>query len=318
MTNTPSGLQELRRRLSLKAKSDTAWRFWGLYVHVCKPEVLKEAYRLNRQNAGAAGIDGQTFTEIEQAGLDAFLEGIRQELVARTYWPTRNRRVEIPKESSGKKRVLGIPTIKDRVVQGALRLILEPIFEADFQDASYGYRPRRSPHQAVHQVEQHLRGGHTQVLDVDLSGYFDHIRHHLLLTKLAQRIQDPAVLQLVKRILKANGKQGVSQGGVLSPLLSNVYLNDVDRMFTKAKAVTGGAIRFVRWADDMVVLVHRDQTRWMEPARRRLTEELERIEVAMNGEKTNVVNLDDRERVKSALGSCAALGFLKRGECFRS
>ena len=301
MTNTPSGLQELRRRLCLKAKSDKQWRFWGLYTHVCKPEVLKEAYRLNRRNAGVAGIDGRTFTEIEQAGLDAFLEAIRQELVARTYRPTRNRRVEIPKEG-GKTRVLGIPTIKDRVVQGALKLILEPIFEADFQDHSYGYRPGRSPHQAVHQVEQSLLRGYTQVLDVDLRGYFDHIRHHRVLAKLAQRIQDPEVLRLVKLILKANGQQGVSQGGVLSPLLSNVYLNDVDRMFTQAKVGTGGAIRFVRWADDMVVLVHRDQMRWMVPARRRLTEELERIEVTMNGEKTKVVNLDDR-------GSFGFLGF---------
>ena len=192
MTKTPSGLQELRRRLSLKAKSDKQWRFWGLYPHVCKPEVLKEAYRLNRRNAGAAGIDGRTFTEIEQAGLDAFLEAIRQELVARTYRPTRNRRVEIPKEG-GTTRVLGIPTIKDRVVQGALKLILEPIFEADFQDHSYGYRPGRSPHQAVHQVEPSLLRGYPQVLDVDLRGYFDHIRHHRVLAKLAQRIQDPEV-----------------------------------------------------------------------------------------------------------------------------
>jgi RNA-directed DNA polymerase len=294
MRKAPIDLQELQRRISLKAKSERSWRFWGLYVHVCKPEVLAQAYRLSKVNHGAAGIDGKTFEQIEEAGLESFLEGIRAELIARTYEPERNRRVEIPK-SNGKVRVLGIPTVKDRVVQGALKLVLEPIFEADFQECSYGYRPGRSPHQAVRQVERHLLRGHVKVLDVDLTGYFDNVRHHLLLEKIAQRVQDPEVLHLVKLILKANGEKGVPQGGVISPLFSNLYLNEVDRMFEKAKEVTGGAIQFVRFADDMVVLIHRDQSRWMEAVQRRLTEELDRLEVTMNREKTKVVDLDKGE-----------------------
>jgi len=294
MRKAPIDLQELQRRICLKAKSDRSWRFWGLYVHACKPEVLAQAYRLSKVNHGAAGIDGKTFEQIEEAGLESFLEGIRAELIARTYEPERNRRVEIPK-GNGKVRVLGIPTVKDRVVQGALKLILEPIFEADFQECSYGYRLGRSPHQAVRQVEKHLLRGHVEVLDVDLTGYFDNVRHHLLLEKVARRVQDPEILHLVKLILKANGKKGVPQGGVISPLFSNLYLNEVDRMFEKAKEATGGAVQFVRWADDMVVLIHRDQKRWMEAVLRRLTEELDRLEVAMNREKTKVVDLGTGE-----------------------
>ena len=149
MTKTSISLQDLRRRIYLKAKADQDWRFWGLYVHVCKPETLREAYETARRNGGAAGIDGVDFAAIEEAGLEAFLDGIRDELVSRTYRPSENRQVEIPKDG-GKIRILGIPTIRDRVVQGALKLILEPVFEADFQDGSYGYRPKRTAHQAVH------------------------------------------------------------------------------------------------------------------------------------------------------------------------
>src|SRR6266545_5611813 len=161
MRKAPIDLQELQRRICLKAKSDRSWRFWGLYVHACKPEVLAQAYRLSKVNHGAAGIDGKTFEQIEEAGLESFLEGIRAELIARTYQPERNRRVEIPK-GNGKVRVLGIPTVKDRVVQGALKLILEPIFEADFQECSYGYRPGRSPHQAVRQPARRKTGRSTR------------------------------------------------------------------------------------------------------------------------------------------------------------
>jgi len=146
-------LQELRRKIYLKAKSDKTWRFWGLYVHVCKMETLRQAYKLAKKNSGAPGIDGVTFKAIEEAELDDFLKSIRDELVSCTYKPLANRRKEIPK-GGGKVRVLGIPAIRDRVVQGALKLILEPIFEADFCDGSYGYRPKRSAHEAVNRVSQ--------------------------------------------------------------------------------------------------------------------------------------------------------------------
>ena len=151
MTKPSIGLQDLRRRIYLKAKADQKWRFWGLYVHVCKPETLREAYEMARRNGGAAGIDGVTFAAIEEAGLEAFLDDIHDELHSRTYRPSANRQVEIPKDG-GNVRILGIPTIRDRVVQGALKLILEPVFEADFQEGSYGYRPKRTAHRAVHRV----------------------------------------------------------------------------------------------------------------------------------------------------------------------
>jgi RNA-directed DNA polymerase len=169
-----------------------------------------------------------SFEDIEAQGVEKLLATIRQELLTGTYQPTKNRRVEIPK-GNGKTRKLGIPTIKDRVVQGAVKLILEPIFEADFHISSLAYRPRRTAHQALDRVVHGLVQGLTRVIDVDLKSYFDNIRHHLLLRKLAQRIEDPAILHLVKQILKANGKRGVPQGGVLSPLLANLYLNDLDK-----------------------------------------------------------------------------------------
>jgi RNA-directed DNA polymerase len=210
MIRTPIRLQDLRRRLYAKAKAEPSWRFWGLFVRVCKRETLHEAYRLAKKKDGAPGIDGVTFEDIERGGVDGFLEKIRDELVTRRYRPMRNRRKEIPKEG-GKVRVLGIPTIRDRVVQGALRLILEPIFEADFQDGSYGYRPGRSAHEAVERVAVAIRRGQTRVIDLDLRAYFDNVRHHILLTKVAKRIQDVDVMRLLKLILSATGKKGVSQ-----------------------------------------------------------------------------------------------------------
>ena len=220
-------LQELRRRIYRKAKAEKQWRFWGLHVHVCKLETLRAAYQAAKANDGTPGIDAESFESIEARGVEKFLSAIREELVARTYKPSKNRRVEIPK-GNGKTRRLGIPTIKDRVVQGALKLILEAIFEADFHTSSFAYRPKRTAHQALDRVVHGLVQGLTRVIDVDLKSYFDNIRHHLLLRKLAMRVEDPAILHLVKQILKANGKRGVPQGGVLSPLLANLYLNELD------------------------------------------------------------------------------------------
>jgi RNA-directed DNA polymerase len=299
MIKTSIGLQELRRKIYSKAKAEKHWRFWGLYCHISKKEVLQEAYRIAKANGGAPGIDGKSFEDIEAEGVEGFLEGIRQELLSRTYRPMSNRRVEIPKEK-GKIRVLGIPTVRDRVVQGALKLILEPIFEADFRGCSYGYRPRRHAHQAIDRVTKGILQGLTRVVDVDLSGYFDNIRHHLLLEQLGRRVQDAEVMHLLRLILKANGSKGVPQGGVISPLLSNLYLNGVDEMMEKAREVTRRNgyynLDFIRSADDMVILVHGhpSEDRLLVTVQRRLKEELDKLQVQMSQEKTKVVNLKER------------------------
>src|SRR5262250_1964936 len=237
MIKAPIKLQDLRRRPYVKAKAEPTWRFWGLYVHVCKRETLWEAYQLAKQNNGAPGVDGVTFQAIEAEGLEKFLEQLRKELVQRRYRPRRLRKVRIPKEG-GKTRQLSIPCIRDRVVQGALKLILEPIFEADFQPGSFGYRPGRTAHEAVQRVAEAIVKCKTRVLDIDLRAYFDNVRHDLLWAKVAQRVSDGDVLHLLKMMRKASGAKGVPQGGVISPLLSNLYLNEVDRVLERAKAVT--------------------------------------------------------------------------------
>src|ERR1700727_3885621 len=198
MTKTPISLQDLRRSLYVKAKAEPTWRFWGLYVHVCKMETLWEAYEMARSNDGAPGIDGVTFEAVEESGAESFLEQIREELVSNTYRPMRARKKEIPKDGGKKVRVLSIPAIRDRVVQGALKLILEPIFEADFQSGSFGYRPKRTAHQAVNRVAQAIVQWKTRVIDLDLRAYFDTVRHHLLLEKVARRVNDDEVMRLLK------------------------------------------------------------------------------------------------------------------------
>ena len=216
MIKAPDDLQDLRRKIYAKAKAEPHWRFWGLYVHVCKSETLRAAYEMAKSNDGAPGSDGVTFEAIEEQGVESFLEQIRGELIERSYVPLRARKKEIPKEGSTKVRTLSIPCIRDRVVQGALKLIVEPIFEADFQPGSFGYRPKRSAQQAVLRVADAIATGKTHVIDLDLKAYFDGVRHDVLLAKVARRISDPNVLHLLKIILKANGKRGVPQGGVIS------------------------------------------------------------------------------------------------------
>jgi len=211
MSKTSVGLQDLQRKMYVKAKAEATHRFWGLYGHVCKEETLAEAYRLAKANKGAPGVDGVTFADIEVGGLPRFLAELRSELISGRYAPQRNRKVEIPK-GNGKTRTLGIPTIRDRVVQGALKLILEPIFEADFQSGSYGYRPKRSAIQAADLVSEAIVFGKTLVLDLDLSNFFDNVRHHLVLSQVARRVNDPRIMRLLKLILKASGKMGVAQG----------------------------------------------------------------------------------------------------------
>lgn len=301
MIKAPVNLQDLRRRIYLKAKAEKSWRFWGLYVHVCKMETLLEAYRLAKRNNGAPGIDGVTFEAIEAEGVDKFLMQIRDELVSRTYRPMRVRKVEIPKDGGKKVRVLSIPTIRDRVVQGALKLILEPIFEADFQPGSYGYRPKKSPQEALQRVSEAILQGKTHVVDFDLRAYFDNVRHHIVSEKVARRVDDDDVMHLLRMILKATGKRGVPQGGVISPLLSNIYLNEVDRMLERAKEVTRHdrwtAVEYVRFADDLVVLVDsHPRQRWLrEAVERRLREEFAKVEVEINEEKSRIVDLRKEE-----------------------
>jgi len=221
MIKTPISLQDLRRRIYVKAKAEPAWRFWGLYVHICKMETLYEAYQMARSNDGAPGIDGVTFDAIEVGGVESFLKQIQDELTTTTYRPLAVRKKEIPKDG-GKVRVLSIPSIRDRVVQGALKLILEPIFEADFQSGSYGYRPRRTAQEAVLRVDKAIVQEKTLVIDLDLKAYFDNVQHYLLLEKVARRVQDAKVMRLLSLILKATGKKGVPQGGVLTPLTQKV------------------------------------------------------------------------------------------------
>jgi RNA-directed DNA polymerase len=252
---------------------------------------------LAKRNSGAPGIDGVTFEAIESSGVKEFLERLRGELVSGQYRPMRNRRREIPKEGGKGIRVLGIPSIRDRVVQGALKLILEPIFEADFQDGSYGYRPKRTAHQAVVRVSDAIAVGLTRVIDLDLKSYFDTVSHSIILHKVARRVNDAQVMRLLKLILKASGKRGVPQGGVISPLLANVYLNDVDKMLERAREVTRRGkyinVEYARFADDLVVLVsHHRSCDWIARAvPRRLREELSRLEVQINEEKTRLVDL---------------------------
>ena len=300
MTRSPVSLQDLRRRIYVTAKADKTKRFWGLYVHVAKLETLRTAYALAKRNNGAPGIDGVTVTGIEAAGVEAFLAQLRDGLVTRTYRPRRNRRVAIPKRG-GKVRVVGIPAIRDRVVQGALKLIMESMFEADFCAGSYGYRPRRTAHEAVARVEKDIVEGKTRVIDVDLAASFDSVRHDRLLGKVARRVQDSELLHLLKLMLNASGKRGVPQGGVLSPLLANIYLTEVDAMLERATVVTQeGAytrVDYARYADDLVILVdwHRRHDWLLKAVHRRLREELAKVDLRLNEDKSRIVDLRQGE-----------------------
>jgi RNA-directed DNA polymerase len=289
-------LQDLRRRIYVKAKAEPSWRFWGLYVHVCKTETLREAYEMAKKNDGAPGVDGVTFEAIEAQGADALLEQIRDELIGRIYKPLPARRQAIPKDG-GKVRVLSIPAIRDRVAQGALKLILEPIFEADFQPGSFGYRPKRTAHDAVQRVAEAIVQQKTHVLDFDLRSYFDNVRNDRLLEKVAQRVDDADIMHLLKGMLKASGNKGVPQGGVISPLLSNLYLNEVDRMLERAKEVTRNGkytyIEYARFADDLVILIDAYKRHdWLIGAvEKRLREEFDKLQVEINDEKSRTVDL---------------------------
>src|SRR5215471_6185026 len=296
MTKALVNLQDLRRRIYRKAKSDQEHRFWGLFAHIAKIETLEQAYSNAKRNGGAPGIDDQSFEDIESQGRTAFLAAVRDELLTDRYKPKPNRRVEISK-GNGKFRTLQIPCIRDRVVQGAVKLILEAIFEADFCPNAYGFRPQRTPHRALAGVRRSVLRRMSTVIDVDLSRYFDTIRHSVLIDKIAKRVQDPQVLHLVKQIIKAGGKIGVPQGGPFSPLAANIYLNEVDWAFDaiRRKTAQGAfeAVNYHRFADDIVITVdgHHSKRGWAERALQRLQEQLTPLGVELNEEKTKVVNL---------------------------
>ena len=267
---TPEKIRNLQKKLYLKAKAEPDFRFYLLYDKVFRTDILDHAYRLVRANGGAPGVDGVTFAAIESAGLEEWLSGLWKTLRDRTYRPDPVRRVMIPKPNGG-ERPLGIPTIRDRVVQSAVKLVIEPILEADLEPNAYGYRPKRSAGDAIAAVHGLLRGGYTDVVDADLSKYFDTIPHDQLMRSLARRIVDRHVLRLIKMWLKApveesdkdgrkrmtggkRSKQGTPQGGVISPLLANLYMN----RFLKHWRLTGQGRKLkaqvIAYADDFVIL----------------------------------------------------------------
>jgi RNA-directed DNA polymerase len=267
---TPDKISSLQRKLYGKAKAEPAYRFYLLYDKIWRPDILEHAYALARENDGASGVDGVTFDEIEASGRKGWLAALREDLASRTYRPMPVRRVMIPKPGGG-ERPLGIPTIRDRVVQTAAKLVLEPIFEADLEDCAYGYRPKRSALDAVKTTHRRIRQGYVDVVDADLSKYFDTIPHGELMRSVARRIRDPHVLHLIKLWLRVpveerdekgkrrlsggkSNKRGTPQGGVISPLLANLYMN----RFLKFWRMQGCGAKFrghlVNYADDFVIL----------------------------------------------------------------
>jgi group II intron reverse transcriptase/maturase len=301
MLKTPDKIRQLQRKLYQKAKQEKEFRFYLLYDKVYRVDILNHAYRLVKANKGARGVDGVTFESIEgmKGGVQGYLDSVAKELREKTYKPMAVRRVLIPK-TDGSKRPLGIPTIKDRIVQMAVKIVIEPIFEADFQDSSYGFRPKKSAHQAVDDVSAQLRRGNTQVVDADIAKYFDTIAHEKLLKLVVKRIVDKNILRLIKLWLKApiveededgtkrykGNDRGTPQGGVISPLLANIYLNVLDTIWKVKKVQERLGARLVRYADDCIVLA-KDNT---ESIVKGIEGVLADLSLALNRDKTKVVD----------------------------
>jgi group II intron reverse transcriptase/maturase len=305
LLKTPENIRTLQRKLYCKAKQEPACRFHALYDKVYRADILSHAYNLVRANKGSAGIDGVTFAAIEeQEGVTAFLAELEDALRSKTYKPDPVKRVMIPK-ADGSQRPLGIPTIRDRVAQMAAKLVIEPIFEADFCETSYGFRPKKSSHDAVDDVTYALHTGYTEVIDADLSKYFDTIPHANLMAVVAERICDGAILHLIQLWLKApimeedkdgtkrnigggkGNRKGTPQGGVISPLLSNLYLHLLDRIWERNNLQQRFGARIVRYADDIVILCRRGQSEQVMAVLRQI---LERLELTLNEAKTKIVN----------------------------
>jgi len=316
-----SAIAQLQARLGQKAKQEPNFRFYTLYGQLCKEDVLCEAWKVVRRNGGSAGIDNISFRDIETSreGVYGFLKEILESLQNKAYHPKPVKRVYIPK-SDGKLRPLGIPTIRDRVVQAALLLIIEPIFEQDFLDCSFGFRPERSAHQAIDAIKEAIADGKTQVYDADLKGYFDSIPHDNLMKAIERRIADQQVLKLIRKWLRApvweKGKsmtsndKGTPQGGVISPLLANIYLHWFDKIFHGPNGPGSWAkAKLVRYADDFVVMARfltKRVTTWIEDC-------LEgKFELGINREKTKIVDLE------APKGQLDFLGFTMRKEVVRS
>jgi RNA-directed DNA polymerase len=300
---TPEKIQRLRETLYAKAKQEPDCRFHFLYDKIYREDVLAHAYALAKHNRGASGVDGQTFEDIEAQGVESWLGEIQKELKEKMYKPQPVRRVMIPKAGGSGERPLGIPTIRDRVVQTAAKLVLEPIFEADFDDAAYGYRPGRSAEDAIQKVHEALQKGHVEVIDADLSKYFDTIPHAELMKCLMRRISDGNVLSLIKMWLKTpveerddkgnrrmsggkKTKRGTPQGGVISPLLANIYMHRYIKAFRKHDLAKRHGATLVNYADDFVVLCQRNAPQALEVTRNWMT----RIGLTINEEKTCIRN----------------------------
>jgi RNA-directed DNA polymerase len=297
---TPSKIRELQIKLYRKAKNEPGYRFYMLYDKVYREDVLAHAYALARANQGAPGVDEQTFEQIELRGVEGWLTGIREELRNRTYQPQPVRRVMIPKPGGG-ERPLGIPTIRDRVVQTAAKLLIEPIFEADLEPNAYGYRPKRSAQDAIQEVHELLCEGYTDVVDADLSKYFDTIPHSELLQCVAKRIVDKHMLHLIKMWLKVpveekdeagekrltGGKgndRGTPQGGVVSPLLANLYMNRMLKGWRTTKRGEQFQAKVVNYADDFVILSRGKAAEALEWTRGVIT----RLGLTLNEAKTSI------------------------------
>jgi RNA-directed DNA polymerase len=297
---TPSKIQELQIKLYRKAKNEPDYRFYLLYDKIYRADILSHAYALARANKGAPGVDGQSFEEIESKGLEEWLTGIRKELRNKAYQPQPVRRVLIPKPGGG-ERPLGIPSIKDRVVQTAAKLVIEPIFEADLEPNAYGYRPKRSAQDAIRKVHELLCEGYTDVVDADLSKYFDTIPHCALLQCVARRIVDRNVLRLIKMWLQVpveerdgNGKRrltggknrhcGTPQGGVVSPLLANLYMNRLLRGWRNTKRGEQLQAQVINYADDFVILSRNKAAEALDWTR----QVVERLGLTLNEAKTSI------------------------------